>query len=56
VRALLAFLALATAGLVCVAILAANNHYATDLVGGAAVATAAVLCASLVVDELAARL
>jgi undecaprenyl-diphosphatase len=56
VRALLGFSALATAGVVCIAVLAANNHYATDLVGGAAVATAAALGAGLVVDGLAARL
>ena len=56
VRALLGSLALATAGVVCVAVLAANNHYATDLVGGAAVATAAALWAGLAVDAVATRL
>lgn len=55
-RAFLGTAALATAGVVCVAVHAAGNHYGTDLVGGAAVGIAAALLTSLVVDTVAARL
>lgn len=55
VRALVAGGALALAGLVCAAVLGAKNHYPTDVVGGAAVATAAVLLTALALDRLPGR-
>lgn len=51
-RLVLALFALATASLVSVAVLAANSHYATDVVGGAAVGVSAVLATTLVVDRV----
>lgn len=44
---------LLVAGLVCVALVATGSHYATDTVGGAAVATTVVLVTALLVDRLA---
>jgi undecaprenyl-diphosphatase len=51
-RVLLALAALATAGAVAAAIVAVRSHYATDTLGGAAVATGVVLLTALVLDRL----
>jgi membrane-associated phospholipid phosphatase len=55
VRVLLALGALAAAGAVAAAIVAVQSHYATDTLGGAAVATAVVLLTALLLDGLAPR-
>ena len=44
--------AVATAGVVCGAVHAANNRYATALIGGAAVGIAAVLLSSLLIGKV----
>ncbi len=54
-RVLLALAALATAGAVAAAIVAVHSHYATDTLGGAAVATGVVLLTALVLDRLPPR-
>lgn len=54
-RALLAAAALGLAGLSCVALVGTRSHYATDTVGGAAVATAVVLFTALLLDLVPAR-
>jgi membrane-associated phospholipid phosphatase len=54
-RMLLALTALSAASTVAVAIVAAQAHYATDTLGGAAVATAVVMLTALVLDTLAPK-
>ena len=49
-------LAVATAIVVAVALVAARYHYATDTVGGAAVAIASVIACALAIDEVADRI
>jgi membrane-associated phospholipid phosphatase len=51
-RALLAVAALLVAGAVAVALVALDFHYATDTVGGAALATAVVLSTALTLDRI----
>jgi undecaprenyl-diphosphatase len=55
VRAVLAVAAIATAGTVAVALIALNFHYATDTVGGAALATAVALLTALLLDAAGSR-
>lgn len=55
VRVLLGCAGFAVAGTVCVAMVANRVHYATDTIGGAAVATAVVLLTALVLDLLPDR-
>ena len=54
-RVLLALAALLAASIVAVATVGVHYHYATDTVGGAAVATATVLLTALVVDRIPKR-
>lgn len=54
-RMLLAGAALGGAVAVCTAVLGANNHYPTDVVGGATMATAVVLLTALLLDLLPTR-
>ena len=54
-RVLLALAALLAASIVAVATVGVHYHYATDTVGGAAVATTTVLLTALVVDRIPKR-
>jgi membrane-associated phospholipid phosphatase len=54
-RATLALAAIFTACVVAVALVALDFHYATDTVGGGAVATGVILLTALILDRLAGR-